>query len=224
MNILIKYPTRGRPAQFLKTLAGWLALAEDHSKIAVLVTYDVDDNTMDGSVISEAQQLHPEVLVVRGEHANKIAACNADLGEYQRPWDVVLLVSDDMFCKTPGWDSIVRKLMSLYWPDTDGALWFFDGKQTRFNSIECVGRVRYEKFGYLYHPSYHGFYCDFESTEVGVRDGKLVYIEDGICSHENPSWKGSMVFDNTYSRSVPWIHIDKENYEKRRLAGFPRES
>jgi hypothetical protein len=223
MNILLKYPTRGRPTQFLKTLGGWLGLAQDLKKIRVLVSCDTDDLTMSDSVIAESQRMHSEVLVVRGNNANKIAACNANLNAYQGTWDVVLLVSDDMICTVLGWDSIIRKCMDQHFPDTDGALWFFDGRQFRFNTLECVGRKRYERFNYLYHPSYRGFYCDYESTEVGQRDGKLVRIEQSICSHENPCWKGSMSFDDTYARSVPWIASDHDNYTRRKLANFPLE-
>jgi hypothetical protein len=223
MNILLKYPTRGRPTLFLRTLIGWLELAEDLSRLKVLISYDSDDLTMNDSVLDEARQLHPAIVAVKGHNHDKISACNADLPAYQEPWDVVLLLSDDMFCKAQGWDTTIRGLMTQHFPDTDGALWFFDGAQCGFNSLECVGRKRYERFGYLYHPSYKGFYCDFESTEVGLRDGRLVFIETPICSHENPCWSGELKFDATYTRSLVWNSLDRNNYDRRKLAGFPRE-
>lgn len=222
MRILIKFPTRGRPQQFLTTLRGWLELAEDLSRISVLVSYDYDDHAMTPEVIAQAEALHPALVAVKGASESKIAACNRDLREHGGDWQVVLLCSDDMWCNRKGWDTMIRENMTRYFPDTDGALWFFDGAQQRINTMECVGRARYESFGYLYHPSYRSFFCDNESTAVGLRDKKLVLIEKQICGHQHPSWLGGMKVDETYRRnSGAWKH-DEALFFKRQREGFPK--
>lgn len=146
MIILLKYPSRGRPQQFLTTLRGWLQQADDLSRIAVLVSYDADDATMTDAVIAEAEGLHPALLAVRGNSKTKIEACNADLPEYGGAWDVVLLISDDMWCVRQGWDTLIRANMMRYFPDTDGSLWFYDGAQNKINTLTCYGRKYYERF------------------------------------------------------------------------------
>lgn len=223
LDILIKYPTRGRPTQFLQTLSGWMSLADDLNHIRVLVSCDSDDLMMTDQVIVDAGKICPNLTVVRSSSPHKIAACNADLPSYQEKWDIVLLVSDDMFCTQIGWDNFIRENMELSFPNLNGALWFFDGAQKAFNTLECVGRKRYAHFGYLYHPAYAGFFCDNESTEVGLRDGKLKYVDLSICRHEHPLWKGSMKNDATYSRSLPWWNQDSDTYQNRKSAGFPKE-
>ena len=224
MEILLKYPTRGRPAQFLKTLEDWLYRASNLSKISLLVSYDHDDPSMTPKVLEEVARMHPRTASVRGNSKTKIAACNADLKEYPGNWDVVLLLSDDMFCTQSGWDEEIRKHMIANFPDTDGALWFFDGQQRKINTLECVGRKRYERFGYIYHPSYASFYPDNEATEVGLRDGMLIFIENPICSHEHPAWGGGMKRDALYVRNDRYWSLDEVNYQNRKLAGFPSVS
>lgn len=221
MRLLLKYPTRGRPRQFLTTLKGWLEQASDPSKITVLVSYDLDDATMNHDVIAAAEKMHPAVVCVGGHSKSKIEACNADINGYAGDWDIVLLISDDMWCRRQGWDDLVRSKMALFFPDTDGALWFFDGSQKLINTIECVGRVRYERFKYLYHGSYCSFFCDNEASEVGKRDKKLVFIDRQICSHEHPSWGRGMKPDATYQRNNKYWKQDENNYHKRKAEGFP---
>ena len=221
MRILLKFPTRGRPQQFLKTLKGWLDNAADLSRIAVLVSYDADDASMTPEIIAQTEAMHPALVAVKGNSKTKIAACNADLPEYGGDWDVVLLISDDMWCVRKGWDDLIRDRMSKYFPDTDGALWFFDGAQRKINTLECVGRKRYESFGYLYHPSYASFWSDNESTAVGLRDKKLIFIEQSIAHHHHPAWMGGMKRDATYERNNRFWRQDEANYNARKAANFP---
>lgn len=221
MRLLVKFPTRGRPQQFLTTLRGWLSQASDLSQIAVLVSYDTDDATMTPDIIAEAEGLHPALLAAGGLSKSKIDACNRDLPGYGGHWDVVLLVSDDFWCVRKGWDTMIREKMLLHFPDTDGALWFFDGAQRKINTLECVGRKRYEQFGYLYHPSYRSFFCDDEQTAIGLRDKKLIFVEQSIAHHQHPAWLKGMKPDATYARNNgAWAH-DEANFKHRKTMGFP---
>jgi ribosomal protein L31 len=222
MRILLKYPTRGRPLRFLETLLGWIVNAENPELLSVLVSYDKDDSTMTPAIIAKAEAYHPALICIAGNSRTKIEACNADINEYGGTWDVILLVSDDMFCRRKGWDTMIRKHMMAYFPDTDGALWFWDGSQRAINTLECVGRKRYEAFRYLYHPTYASFFCDNEQSDIGVRENKLVFVETPICSHEHPAWAGGMKPDATYQRNNKYWKQDKSNYERRKAANFPR--
>lgn len=221
MRILCKYPTRGRPQAFLKRLREWASMSANPARIAFLVSYDEDDATMTPEIIAQAEQIHPAVVCVRGNSTSKIHACNRDLPGYGADYDVVLLISDDMFCRRHGWDELIRQRMLHYFPDTDGALWFFDGSQRKINTLECVGRKRYASFGYLYHPSYSSFFCDNESSAVGLRDKKLIFLPESICTHEHPSWGGGMKVDATYARNNRFWRADESNFARRQAAGFP---
>lgn len=222
MRILLKYPTRGRPQQFLATLKGWLDNAADLSRISVLVSYDADDATMTPEVIAQAENMHPALVAVKGNSKTKIEACNADLNEYQGDWQVVLLISDDMWCRRQGWDTAIVLKMQQNFSDTDGVLWFHDGtKQRVIMTLSCIGRRYYERDRFIYHPSYSSFFCDNEATEVAQKRGRIIFIEHPLCTHEQPSWNGGMKRDATYARNNVYWRRDEANYKARKAAGFP---
>lgn len=222
MRLLIKFPTRGRPAQFLKTLHGWLSNADDLSRISVLVSYDEDDATMTPEVVATAESMHPALIMQRGHSKSKIDACNRDLPEYGGSWDVVLLISDDMWSRRKGWDSVIEREMDIFSPgSTDCALWFFDGSQKRINTLECVGYSYWSRRRYLYHPDYKSFWSDNESTAVGLRDKKLHFIVNPICTHEHPCWGKGMKQDATYQRNHPYWAQDAATFKRRQAEGFP---
>ncbi len=221
MRILCKYPTRGRPAHFIARLREWTRLAYDPSKIAFLVSYDEDDATMNDVVIEQAESIHPSVVCVKGNSKSKIEACNKDLPEYAGDWDIVLLISDDMVPVREAWDDLIRKMMGRYFPDTDGALWFWDGAQKKINTLECVGRKRWQSFGYLYRPEYFSFFCDDEQTAIGLRDKKLVMLEESLAGHQHPAWLGGMKRDATYEKNNRFWAQDKATFHRRRDLGFP---
>jgi hypothetical protein len=58
MKILIKFPTRGRPDKFFAVLERYIAMADDVSKIAFLISADEDDSTMNNpSVIEKLEKV-----------------------------------------------------------------------------------------------------------------------------------------------------------------------
>ena len=221
MKILAKFPTRSRPQRFLQTLKGWIENAAKPKDVTFLVSYDHDDASMTAPVLAGTQGQACEVKLYRGNSKTKIEAVNASIGEIAG-WDVLLVVSDDMFCRKNGWDEVIREKMTEHFPDTDGALWFHDGtKQRDICTLSCMGKKFYDRFGFVYHPSYASFFCDDEFTAVARGMKKLVFIEDYIASHEHPAWNGGMKQDALYMRNNRYWKTDQANYERRKAAGFP---
>lgn len=222
MHILVKFPTRGRPKIFLERLKEYANGALKPDKISFLVSYDADDFTMNQDVVAAAMKIHPDVTMVRGYSKTKIEAVNADIKDYVKPWEIVLVISDDMVLRRHGWDEVIREFFNSNYPDLDGAMWAHDGtKQRVICTLSCMGRKLYEKFGNIYHKTYSSFWCDNEYTEVCQRDGKIKFTETVIASHEHPAWNGGMRVDDTYRRNNRYWQSDKLNYEQRKQLGFP---
>jgi hypothetical protein len=219
-NLLIKYPTRSRPELFLKTLSEYIQKADNNTFNQYLISCDIDDIKMSDEVIKKAEALHPNVKVIRGEGFNKIEACNRDI-EKASDWDIVLLISDDMQVIKEGWDNAIRQYMKSLYPDLDGCLWFHDGSQQQaISTLSCMGRKYYDRFGYLYHPSYKSFYCDDEYTEVAKSLNKITFIEKVIVKHQHPCWGGGVQSDALYMRNDRYWTEDKNNYKTRKANGF----
>lgn len=220
MRILVKYPTRQRPKIFLTRLREWASAATDLSEVTFLVSIDEDDASMTDDVIAVANKIARDVRIFRGPNKSKIAACNADVDKIPN-WDVMLLISDDMFCRRSGWDAMIRRQMYLRFPDTDGCLWFHDGtRQKEICTLSCIGRKYYDRFGYVYHPSYFSFFCDNEFTEVAKMAGKIEFIDQPISTHEHPAWNGGMKRDDLYAKNNRYWKQDEANYHARKANGF----
>lgn len=218
LKILVKYPTRQRPELFLKTLKAYIDKASDNSNIDYLISYDVDDESMSTEVINNALILHPNVFCKKGLSDSKIHACNRDVNEFHKPWDIILLISDDMHVQVEEWDNVIREKMEKHYPDTDGCLWFHDGsKQKVISTLSCIGKKYYERFGWIYNPKYKSFFCDNEYTDVARSLNKITFIDKVIIKHEHPQWGGGVKHDALYERNNgPWEH-DGNLYRSRQF-------
>jgi hypothetical protein len=192
MRILLKCPTRGRPEQVMATLKKYIDLARRPDQIGIAISCDVDDVTMTPSAIQQrllglVSRFEWSALYFGGSKT-KIEACNADIEKVEYPWDIVVLVSDDMIPEVPGYDEIIRQQMS---PDRDCILWFNDGHQEyHLNTLSIYGRTMYERLGHIYEPEYKSFYCDTEITDRCKSDlaSKTKYIPRCIIRHKHPFW------------------------------------
>lgn len=219
LRILVKFPTRSRPEQFLKVLNLLNEKASDRNNINYLITLDSDDPTMmDPKVTDQALNIN-NVTLKAGKSDSKIHACNRDM-EVNTGWDIVVLMSDDMIPQVIGWDDIIRHAIVNHFPDTDGALWFNDGYQDRICTLSIMGRKYYDRFGYIYHPDYHSLFCDNEFTEVAKGLGKMRYSLEVLFKHEHFANNPRTKRDKLYDRNEALFNLDKQTYERRKSSGF----
>ena len=224
MKILLKCPTRSRPQKIVETLRKYVQMANHPELLGVAVSCDTDDITM--------KQTHEldRVLspcgwrrVFYSENKNKIQACNANMEEVDYPWDIVVLVSDDMIPQIRGYDDIIRNHMLARFPDTDGILWFNDGHQEqKLNTLTIFGRRMYESFGYLYHPSYKSLFCDTELTDLckSSLKQKCLYVPYCIIRHEHPGTGFAQNMDKLYERNQRYWNEDMYTYISRKQYSY----
>lgn len=238
-NLLIKIPTRERGF-------GWNSHYIDNiSNPNTQVWYTVDRGTKEVDILHYVDN-PPNVNAFLGrESASKIHAYNRDIDDISKTfdWDVIMVGSDDMWPNTPGFDQIILDDMAEHFPDGDGCLWYntedsetelkqrYRGRHIEFGSPEwqnkwismlpIMGRKYYERFGYIYHPSYKSFWCDNEYTKVAVNAGKIKPIDRTIIRHQHPSWDGGMKADALYHANNSNWEDDRRNFMRREQQGFP---
>lgn len=217
MQILIKFPTRGRPDNFFRALDLYLGMAEDPEALLIQVTIDDDDPWMNAEEVLQRLVGHPRIVLTRGRSSSKIHAINRDL--LMDGWDILLLASDDMIPVQPGYDGIIRRRMQEHYPDTDGVLWFNDGNRSDLNTLSILGRKYYDRFGYIYHPGYRSLYCDKEFTLVADRLGRQTYIDQVIIRHEHPAY-GYGPMDAIYRTNDLKKDVDLRLYLLRQARRF----
>jgi hypothetical protein len=219
--ILIKFPSRSRPDKLKNTYKTYISMASRPDLIRTLVSLDEDDLTVTSELVDQLHNIHGQTQVVIGKPSGKIGAVNRDM-EQAGEYDILLLASDDMIPVTQGYDEIIRRDMSRLYPDRDGVLWYNDGFQgPKLNTLCIIGKPYYQRFGYIYHPSYKSLYCDNEFTEVANRLGLQTYLQDVIIRHEHPDTTSVISYDDLYKSNQSYVYQDHSNFITRRKKGFP---
>ena len=162
----------------MRVIQQYSNMAINPKSIGVAMSCDSDDESMTRTLVKdEFNRILGQFgwhQMYYGNSKTKIEACNADMEKVEYPWDIVVLVSDDMVPIVRGYDDVIRSHMIASFPDTNGILWFNDGHQgENLNTLSVMGRTMYQSFGYIYHPSYKSFYCDTEFT-----DGNVAAVDD----------------------------------------------
>ncbi len=136
-------------------------------------------------------------------------------------WDILLIASDDMIPQVKGWDKRIVEDMQKHFPDLDGVLWYNDGYVgERLNTLPCMGRKYFERFGYVYNPEYKSLWADNEFMEVANHLGKQAYIPDVIIKHEHPGNNPAVVYDEHYKKNDRhWVE-DRATYDRRKNMNF----
>jgi hypothetical protein len=223
MRILLKCPTRSRPAQFLRVLNQYVSLANRPDLIGICISCDIDDTTMtDSSVQHSIKNITHKVAwseIYYGNNTSKIEAVNADMTSINWPWEMVVIVSDDMVPQVKGYDDVLRSHMITNFANTDGILWVNDGTQgDKLNTISIMGRKMYDSFGYLYHPAYKSLFCDTEFTDLckGPLASKCRYIPYMLIRHEHPGTGFPQRNDALYMRNTTYWYQDMMTYISRK--------
>jgi hypothetical protein len=217
--LLIKFPSRSRPEKLCSVYEKYISFAREPSKIKTIVSLDSDDPTATPELTERLMKIHPQTQVCIGSPLGKIGAVNRDM-EHAGEYDILLLASDDMIPEFPGYDSALRDNMEHYFPDTDGVLWFNDGFQKHnLNTLCILGRKYYQRFGYIYHPSYKSLWCDNEFTVVASLLKKQLYFDKVIIRHAHHIITG-VGNDLLYQQNDAYFEEDRETFMRRRLINF----
>jgi hypothetical protein len=219
MKLLIKYPTRGRKIKFLSTLQKYYNFLSKKNDVTFLITMDDDDSELNNDFVREVLDTYDNLIYFYGDSNTKIEAINNDLDKVGE-WDILLLASDDMIPSVKGYDEIIINEMKNNYPDTDGVLWFNDGYQgNKLNTLCVLGKKYYERFGYIYHPSYKSVWSDNEFMSVANILNKQKYFEQTIIKHEHPDY-GFGNRDFIHSDNQKNESSDKKIFEIRKSKNF----
>lgn len=217
-NVLIKYPTRGRWRLFSEALDNIHSTIQTH-KYQIQVTADIDDPEMNSNEVKELCKRYPRVSLVLDNHQSKIHACNSHMPD--GAFDMIVLMSDDMRFIQFGWDTGMWKEIRGVWPEgTDYFAHFNDSYVGRkLPTLNVCGRQFYDRFGYLYHPSYKSVSCDAENMYVAQMLGLYDYFDTVYFTHDHPA-NLKQPSDYIYRRNHYWGPGDTENYFKRMRENF----
>jgi hypothetical protein len=218
MKFLFKYPTRGRPQWFRETLCAYYQMLSAKHEYQFIIAMDNNDEKMNNNLIKSWLNNQKNLTYYYADHKNKIQACNT--GIPNNGWDILVLVSDDMTPIVQGFDDIIARDMQREFPNLDGVLQYKDGlrpDKDTLMTLSIIGRKFYERYGWVYYPSYHSQWCDNDITSVAKSWKKIWHSDLTIIRHE---WKKNGT-DRTYEISDADFSRDFIIYKNREKTGFP---
>lgn len=218
MKLLIKFPTKNRKEKFFEVLDQYYFSIDKNEKFEFVISCDVDDISMNNEDVKKRLNGYENLSYYFSNNKSKIEAINSNLQNHN-DFDILLLASDDMIPQVKRFDNIIREEMKKNFPDTDGVLWFYDGHRKDLNTLSIMGKMYFDRFGYIYHPSYKSLWVDNEFTEVANILKKQVFIEKIIVRHSHPIW-GESKFDDLYKLNASYDSFDKNNFEIRKKNNF----
>jgi hypothetical protein len=232
MKILFNYTTRSRRSNFLRGIDSIVNNVADKSNYHILIS--VENENHDAAMHPLPQLDCPHTYRVNPyKPTSKVDAINRDLNEFTKvcDWDIVVNMSDDMIFTQKGFDDDIREsfvdidydsggntLLNGY--DLDQCIHFPDGVTNEILiSMSILGRIYYERFKYIYHPSYKSLWCDNETMDVAKMLGCYRYINKHIFKHLHPA-HGNAPNDPQYQITESFYPIDNANYLNRKANGF----
>jgi hypothetical protein len=218
LKILFKYPSRGRPQRFFDALDSIYRNISDTDYYHIACTLDEDDETMNNPAVIEHINAYGTASIQWGKSKSKIDAINRSMPGYD--WDIIICMSDDMQFNVFGFDTMIRVDMLTHFSDLDGLLHYPDQDAKQWlATMYIAGRKFYDRFGYIYHPSYKSLWCDNEVMDVARMLGKYKYTGYQINVHLNPAY-GHLPKDDMFNEQQGYWTEDEMNYNARKGLNF----
>ena len=222
MRILYPFASRSRPKKFIDCIEN-IYINSRTEDYVILASLDTDDTTMNNETMIEKMKCYDKLYPIWGTSISKVNAINRAMIAAPE-FDILINMSDDMMFVKEGFDTDIIDAMTEHFQDTDGVLHFNDGNQRdNVMTMTIYGRKFYERFNYIYHPSYESLFCDNEQTKVAKMLKKYKYMGDNniIFKHFHPAW-GLASMDAQYEKteSKTMWNKDELNFMSRQRNNF----
>lgn len=225
MKILVKFPSRERPNKFFERIEQLNRLSDNNDNYLIMATLDSNDESMNNDAVRTKMATIINLDWVYGESKGKIDAVNRDMDMIEYPWDIVMVMSDDMIPQKKGWDTeIIYAFIKVgldsvcHWPD--GCPY-----QDKLITMSIMGRTYYDRFNYLYNPEYISLWCDNEFGDVAKMLGRYHYFggvghKNCLFHHFHPAHVKGAVVDELLKKTESFYHEDAKTYNKRKSRNF----
>lgn len=176
MKISLIHPSRGRAHKSKETVNRWIERS-GIDDLEILISIDKDDDHISyesyhnipfcgGACKRKGNTLYGLI------NPNRSAVDAINNAAAQASGDIFIVVSDDTDCPENWAVDLLRHVEGK----TDWIGKCSDGIQPWIITMPVMDRVYYERFGYIYHPSYAHMFCDTELACVADLTGRRIEI------------------------------------------------
>lgn len=206
-----------RPHEWAATRDRWIAAASRRARFEYVACFDFGRHAVTPEEAHPARLVWNYGLWCSTDATNQAAACATGR--------VLVVISDDIYpCEN--WDVELKKAAPL-WGDEECVVRVKTGGQADergLMAVQILNRKRYERLGYLFHPSYLSMYGDDEYSLHAEQDG--VVVDTDILMPHCHWTTGEREYDEVYR-----LQNAAERYEwgaavlqYRRARQFPLET
>lgn len=218
MKASLIYPSRSRPDQCRSTLENWINKAGSID-FEIILSLDQDDMRL-----SDYQKMIFDGLTTNWQEPaltytvlpNKSTVEAVNNAAKIAQGEILIVMSDDFDCPQDWFNKIVRASRNrkdFVMKVNDG------GTQDRIITLPILDRAYYQRFGYIYHPSYKHLWADTEFSEVAYWQRKVLVRNDIVFKHNHYSVLCTNP-DATYLKNELTYEEGKKNYKERQKRKF----
>lgn len=197
MKISIIHASYGRPELARETHHKWRRAASDLIQIEWLLSIDKSDPLFEAYKPLANDIINAEGLVVQNDTNTSVAAINYSASVCSG--DLIMVISDD-FEPVHHFDEMLELFLS---GKSDFIVKTQDGTQGWIITLPIMDRMYYNRFGYIYHPSYTHMFCDTELTCVADYLGRKL-ISDILFKHNHYSVGGIKKDSTSIKADLTW--------------------
>lgn len=223
LKFLFKFPCRGRVKELFASLDSLHVNIRDRENYHISLTLDEDDEILNNCEVVDRINMYSNVSIEWGKSISKIDAINRSMPKID--YDILIVWSNDMFATMYGFDDIMRSYMvDIMQEHGDELLFHFPEPDSRefLNVLFISTKKYYDRFSYIYHPSYVSLFCDNETMEVARLLKKYHYVNImGLYEHRNPAYgKYNIQRDSLFNLQQSYWNIDEQNFNERKKRNF----
>jgi hypothetical protein len=224
LRFLFKFPCRGREKLFFESLDSLNDNIRDRDNYHISLTIDSDDDILNTPEVREKISKYPNTSIEWGFSKSKIEAVNRNFPK-EYDWDVVICWSNDMVATFYAFDDLMRQDMYniINSHDDDFLIHYPDADAREFLNVLYIATRKYwERFKYIYHPSYLSLWCDNESMCVAKMLGRYFYVgTPNLYVHKNAAYhQYNLERDALFDEQQGHWQVDEDNFHKRRKINF----
>jgi hypothetical protein len=200
MKVSILHPSRSRPELAKKVYDEWMGKAANPDDIEYLVSIDTTykvRHLYSEAFLGEVAPFAPHLklwqkdnILLSIDHNNSAIEAINNAAKIATG-DLLIVVSDDFSCPQ-NWDMDLLKRLDgkedFVVKTSDG------GGQPWIMTLPIMDRKYYNRFGYIYHPSYVHLFADTEMTHVGDLLDRTIIVPM-VFKHNHYSQKGGIPKD-----------------------------
>lgn len=196
-------PTRERANRFEEFVQSAMSLASIPERVNIIGVLDIDEPQV--GAYSNVAEDNAGVLLQRCKEKLSVPGL-MDWGAKRAPCELIMAGSDDIICRTKGWD---EALDSAMWPDGFGCVYFNNGDGRDRVEHFAVGKPWVDALGYFMRPEFKHFCADQWVGDMAKAVGRAKWLEHVTFEHMHAKY-GKAKWDETYKakRRENWSGAD----------------